>query len=453
MKAKFLFVTALFILTTFTLNAQIPNYIPQNGLVGYWPFNNNCNDLGTNGLNGTPSAVLSTTDRNNVPNSAYYFNGTNSFIEIPHNSNFNINELTISLWYYANNYTDGSQRILISKRESNGWGTSFQCGLDSIGSRGVHADFTINGGNSWARYNSASLNTGTWYNYTYVHRVDSAFIYVNGNLVCDTITGGNLGFNSLPLRIGQRPNGAHPFSGKIDDLIIFNRALNKQEISQLYNGCNINIISQPNNTSGNISSSITLNINHNASNASIQWQSNASNTGWHNLSNSSYYFGTNSNVLTIDSLSLSNNNQLFKAIVSNGSCSTTTNICKINILDTCVYIDTIYTNYTDTTYISVDDTLIIDATFLNQNNISFNSYFEVYPNPAKTFLYISVDDYSNLSDFYYKLYNAQGQVVSSENIYLFVQAIDISNLVQGTYFLKIIDSSQQQFITKKIIVN
>jgi len=25
-------------------NAQIPNYVPSNGLVGWWPFNGNAND-------------------------------------------------------------------------------------------------------------------------------------------------------------------------------------------------------------------------------------------------------------------------------------------------------------------------------------------------------------------------------------------------------------------------
>lgn len=33
--------------------SQIPNYVPSNGLVGYWPFTGNANDLsGNNNNNG-----------------------------------------------------------------------------------------------------------------------------------------------------------------------------------------------------------------------------------------------------------------------------------------------------------------------------------------------------------------------------------------------------------------
>jgi hypothetical protein len=37
-----------FLLFFFTLSiaqAQVPSYIPTNGLVGYWPFNGNANDV------------------------------------------------------------------------------------------------------------------------------------------------------------------------------------------------------------------------------------------------------------------------------------------------------------------------------------------------------------------------------------------------------------------------
>jgi hypothetical protein len=37
--------------------AQIPNYVPQNGLVGWWPFNGNANDESGNGNNGTRNCV------------------------------------------------------------------------------------------------------------------------------------------------------------------------------------------------------------------------------------------------------------------------------------------------------------------------------------------------------------------------------------------------------------
>lgn len=52
----------LLLLTAFTLCAtafsQIPNYVPSNGLVGWWPFNANANDESGNGNNLAVKAGL-----------------------------------------------------------------------------------------------------------------------------------------------------------------------------------------------------------------------------------------------------------------------------------------------------------------------------------------------------------------------------------------------------------
>ena len=36
--------TLLILAFAYYSNAQVPSYIPSNGLVGYWPFNGNAND-------------------------------------------------------------------------------------------------------------------------------------------------------------------------------------------------------------------------------------------------------------------------------------------------------------------------------------------------------------------------------------------------------------------------
>ncbi len=53
MKFKSILLTAVaaLSLTTATM-AQVPNYVPTNGLVGWWPFNGNANDESGNGNNG-----------------------------------------------------------------------------------------------------------------------------------------------------------------------------------------------------------------------------------------------------------------------------------------------------------------------------------------------------------------------------------------------------------------
>ena len=68
---KLLFI--LLILSVATSYAQIPSYVPTNGLVGYWPFNGNANDASGNGNNGLVNGATLTSDRNNLNQSSYLF--------------------------------------------------------------------------------------------------------------------------------------------------------------------------------------------------------------------------------------------------------------------------------------------------------------------------------------------------------------------------------------------
>ena len=63
----------------------MPNYVPTNGLVGWWPFNGNANDESANNNNGIINGPVLTTDRDGNANSAYDFNGTTDFIEVADN--------------------------------------------------------------------------------------------------------------------------------------------------------------------------------------------------------------------------------------------------------------------------------------------------------------------------------------------------------------------------------
>ena len=68
---------AMLSITNFII-AQVPSYVPTNGLAGYWPFTGNANDVSGNGNNGTNNGATLTTDRFGNANSAYSFNGTSN---------------------------------------------------------------------------------------------------------------------------------------------------------------------------------------------------------------------------------------------------------------------------------------------------------------------------------------------------------------------------------------
>jgi hypothetical protein len=75
---KCLLLTAVVFFGTFTAAiAQVPSYVPTDGLVGWWPFNSNANDESGNGNDGIVNGPTLTEDRNGNAEKAYSF-GDNS---------------------------------------------------------------------------------------------------------------------------------------------------------------------------------------------------------------------------------------------------------------------------------------------------------------------------------------------------------------------------------------
>ena len=82
--------------------AQVPSYVPKDGLVGWYPFNGNANDESGNGNHGTVNRATLTSDRFGNSNKAYNFSG-NQFIDLGAFSQFNgANKFTLSLWFKTN---------------------------------------------------------------------------------------------------------------------------------------------------------------------------------------------------------------------------------------------------------------------------------------------------------------------------------------------------------------
>jgi gliding motility-associated-like protein len=210
-----------------------------NGLVGYWPFCGNANDLSGNGNNGTVNGATLTTDRFGNANSAYSFDGVNDYINVGNANMLNSNIVSISAWFNAVDYGSQAQLYqgnLVSKREQSGWGGAYQLALNSSPSNVVYAPYTISGQNG--NVFSTTQTTNQWIHVLYVHDLNSARIYINGVLSGTTNVIGGLTANNLPVWFGARPNAgslSHFLNGKLDDVGIWNRALSNSEIQQLYN--------------------------------------------------------------------------------------------------------------------------------------------------------------------------------------------------------------------------
>jgi hypothetical protein len=94
---------------SFQFISQTPNYVPSNGLVGWWPFTGNANDLSGFNNHGTVNGATLTTDRFGVANRAYSFDGVNDYIDYQSGSNSLLNVLgNFSVTFWLKTSTTGS---------------------------------------------------------------------------------------------------------------------------------------------------------------------------------------------------------------------------------------------------------------------------------------------------------------------------------------------------------
>lgn len=229
---KYLF-SLLVLFSTFSMFAQLPSYVPTNGLVGYWPFNGNAIDESGNGFNGIVSNVSLTTDRNNTSNSAYLWpstNGTNSFIDVGNLHTLIPNSITISAWILADGGTINPR--IISSGEV---GFSTQSTINA--NRYYQAAWDRAGTGIWPSTFPVSSNVWHHLVFTANHINGQAKLYVDGVLTdssCCGIPNPNYVMNNT-WNIGRKSISAFDaWGGKLDDIGVWNRALTQQEITNLF---------------------------------------------------------------------------------------------------------------------------------------------------------------------------------------------------------------------------
>jgi gliding motility-associated-like protein len=233
----------IFLLSSKSLHSQVNL---ANGLVAYYPFNGNANDVSGNGRNGTiVNSLTLTQDRFGNPNSAYEFNGGSGYIRVTDNGAFSNARFSLSFWYKTNS---GALQNLIAKRDF----------ITSAGSGGAQYQFAINyapfpgyvsnllGNNVTCNDASSSsyINTGrTLCNEKWYHAVVT-FDGVTHKLFLDGILtrSENTVFSSMltgcnsEIRFGNWWSlDLIPFSGSMDEIRWYNRALNQAEIDLLFN--------------------------------------------------------------------------------------------------------------------------------------------------------------------------------------------------------------------------
>ncbi len=436
---------------------QIPNYVPSNGLVGWWPFSGNANDLSGNGYDGTVIGATQTTDRLGISNRAYNFSGTNNVINLANSQNIVSGSFSVSAWCTIENLTTTNNDATIIGQLS-------QPSNDRKWLFGFRAYQGNSGTSNYLFNNSGVMQTfydqnwfpqaSTWYHITWVFNAGiSIDTYLNGVLhfsQTTTMLNFNNVANNVLTRIGNAedidsPNNL-PWIGKIDDIGIWNRVLTPQEITDLYNAINCaNTTISPQTNSLNSGSTATFTASTSDPNPSFVWQSDLG-QGFQTLNNFGNYSGVNTATLNISNVQLSEHNQPIRVLSTSGNCIDTSNAAVINILDTCLV--TVY----DTLLTTVTDTLIINTTLglpapNNENTIL------IYPNPASDFITIDNGNYIAMAGYSIKIENNAGQQVFQSNINQQLFTIDLSTWSgDGLYFVHLIDAQGNTVTVRKIVL-
>ena len=215
----------------------MPTYVPTNGLVGWWPFNGNANDESGNGNNGTVNGATLTADRFGNSNEAFNFDGVSQFIEVASASSISVSlEYSVSVWINANIWSFDApidQHSVVSKIDNGDWYGGYEIRTGSVGyimhSGNIGSNFAVGAGN---------YSENIWHHVLVTYDGSYVRSYINGIVVDSAPRTGSLQTSSIPLRFGRRGGAGsynNWFSGKIDDIAIWNRALTQCEILDLYN--------------------------------------------------------------------------------------------------------------------------------------------------------------------------------------------------------------------------
>jgi hypothetical protein len=244
---QILLASCALVISATAATAQVPSYVPTDGLVGWWPFNGNANDESGNGNDGVVNGATLTVDRNEIANAAFYFNGSSDFITISNTVMTQVvGSYCVSFWVKnndASNQFNGHE--VLSDRDAGSYKYRFRLNF-SISQPQFVSDISyidcFESDQNWNIVYSEVPELNNWEQYVINYSADSQTFsaYKNGILI-QTLNNVSLVTGSRQINIGRTiapayVEGTSYFNGSVDDIAIYNRALTEQEIQNLYTG-------------------------------------------------------------------------------------------------------------------------------------------------------------------------------------------------------------------------
>jgi hypothetical protein len=212
----------------------------DDGLVAYYPFNANANDVSGNGHHGVVyGGATFVADRFGKTSSAVKFDGIDDYIAVINGLEaFSIgtSNFSMSIWVKVDQFYGGQGKVIELQGDS-----VYDWFLFDVGEVGYgHTAFfgaKCNTVNSSQTETFGELSVGQWTHFVGVRENASTIrFYINGGMVDEETNPLLTDIRNIPgaLNFGRDPRGMYYLNGYVDDALFYNRALSDSEIQELY---------------------------------------------------------------------------------------------------------------------------------------------------------------------------------------------------------------------------
>src|SRR5688500_15436278 len=217
------------LLPLFLLALTVPHVMAQNP-VAIYTFSGNTKDASATSNDANNVGALFTQDRFGVANSALHFDGLQARVWAPNNDALNTPTTTVSFWVKPEEFAASGEDYLVS---FGGWQERYKVSLPGAGkpvwttnATGI-SDMDAGDGNV--------LTLEKWDHLVFVHDGTEDLIYMNGVLVASKAVAGDLNSTTRNLGIGyDAVDGGSFFGGDLDDIMIFDGALDAVAVAALF---------------------------------------------------------------------------------------------------------------------------------------------------------------------------------------------------------------------------
>jgi hypothetical protein len=438
--------------------AQIPFYVPTNGLVGWWPFTGNANDLSVNGNNGTVNGATLTVDRFGVVNSAYNFDGINDNIDI---GNLNLGQasqsFTVSVWFKTIVSPSGYGYLISDYSSFSGGDNIFSFHLGQSFTNGT-VYFDKQNMPSYFFQSQTLAGLDQWNNIVIVSNASTGIVqfYLNGSYISQLLVNSSTVNNQVTVPYYNANNNFSSgqffrfgcdlyngilqefYNGSLDDIGIWNRALTLQEITDLYNACQFSSVYAGLDQTICNGDPVTLSA---INSLNYSWDNGvADGVAFNPTATQDYTVSADSaGCISTDVVTVTVNEHTIATQTETALDSYTWPINSQTYTQSGTYIAVIPNEAGCDSTITLD--LSLDFTGLEDN--SQGALFSIFPNPAQSIINVNTDN-KLIGDAYFISDNS-GRIVLTGKLNSQNTTIELGNLSGGIYMFRVGDHMKKTF--------